>query len=208
MYKIFINEYPLVISADEQDFFLGANFRMVGDTTADILGAIETLERSDKIIGNFGLIIMTEDADATFKRFSKLYQPVAAAGGLVFNERDELLLILRQGKWDLPKGKVDKGETVEEAAIREVQEECGIEKLELLEPIMRMYHTYYLDQKRVLKTTHWFKMQALQYSKMLPQLEENITDLRWLDPKNLDIEALDTYNSIRELLRKALRTKK
>lgn len=200
MYKIFINEYPLVISADEQDFFLGANLRMVDDTTAGMMGAIETLERSDKIIGNFGLIIMTEDADASFKRFSKLFQPVAAAGGVVFNEKDEVLLIFRQGKWDLPKGKVDKGETVEEAAIREVQEECGIEKLELLEPIVRMYHTYHLDQKRVLKTTHWFKMRALQYGKMLPQLEENITDLRWFDPKKLDIEALDTYNSIRELL--------
>lgn len=205
MYKIFINEYPLVISANEQDFFLGANFRMVDDTKEGMLGAIETLERSDKIIGNFGLIIMTEDADATFKRFSKLYQPVAAAGGLVFNEKDQLLLILRQGKWDLPKGKVDKGETVEEAAVREVKEECGIEKLEILEPIVQMYHTYYLDQKRVLKTTHWFKMRALQYNKMVPQLEENITDLRWFDPETLNIKELDTYNSIRELLAKALK---
>lgn len=204
MYKIFINEYPLVITSNEQDFFLGGNFRIVDDTQAGINGAVETLERSDKIIGNFGLMVMTDNEDATFKQFAKPYKRISASGGLVFNEKGELLLIFRQGKWDLPKGKVDKGETVEEAAIREVQEECGIEKLILGEPIQQTYHTYTLEKQRVLKTTHWFKMEAIKYDQMLPQLEENITDLGWFDPLTLDIDKLNTYNSIRLLLRELL----
>lgn len=206
MYKIFINEYPLVITANEQDFYSGGNFRIVDDKPASIATAIETLEKSDRGIGNFGLMVMTEDEDATFKKFAKPYKGISAAGGLVFNEKQELLLILRQGKWDLPKGKVDKGETVEEAALREVEEECGIEKLSLGAPIQKTFHTYYLDNQRILKTTYWFKMTALEYGKMAPQLEENITDLQWFDPKTLDIEALNTYTSIRELLRESLST--
>lgn len=204
MYKIFINEYPLVITANEQDFYDGGNFRIVDDNPASIAAAVDTLERSDKIIGNFGLMVMTEDEEVTFRKFAKPYQRISAAGGLVYNEKGELLLILRQGKWDLPKGKVDKGETVEEAAVREVEEECGIDKLVLGEPVKKTYHTYFLDQQRVLKTTHWFKMTAVEYAAMSPQLEENITDLKWFDPKTLDIEALNTYTSIRELLRESL----
>lgn len=204
MYKIFINEYPLVITANEQDFYDGGNFRIVDDNLASIAAAVDTLERSDKIIGNFGLMVMTEDEEATFRKFAKPYQRISAAGGLVYNEKGELLLIFRQGKWDLPKGKVDKGETAEEGAVREVEEECGIEKLILGEPIQKTYHTYFLDQQRVLKTTHWFKMTAVNYESMKPQLEENITDLQWFDPKTLDIEELNTYTSIRELLRESL----
>jgi len=206
MYKIFINEYPLVITANEQDFYGSGNFRIVDDKPTSIATAVETLEKSDRGIGNFGLMVMTEDEDATFKKFARPYQRISAAGGLVYNEKGDLLLIFRQGKWDLPKGKVDKGETVEEAAIREVEEECGIEKLELGEPVQKTFHTYFLDQQRILKTTYWFKMTALEYGKMAPQLEENITDLQWFDPKTLDIEALNTYTSIRELLRESLST--
>lgn len=149
-------------------------------------------------------MVMTEDEDSAFKKFAKPYQRISAAGGLVYNEKEELLLIYRQGKWDLPKGKVDKGETIEEAAIREVEEECAIEKLSLGNPIQKTFHTYFQDQQRVLKTTHWFHMIALEYGKMAPQLEENITDLQWFDPNTLDIEVLNTYTSIRELLRESL----
>ncbi|MDX5319496.1 MAG: NUDIX hydrolase [Bacteroidota bacterium] len=204
MYKIFINEYPLVITANEEDFYQKGNYRLADDTEAGISGAVETLERSDRIIGNFGVMVMTDDVHKTFKRFAKPYQRISAAGGLVFNAKGELLLILRQGKWDLPKGKVDKGETVEEAAVREVQEECGIGKIELAEALPNTYHTYYLEGKKVLKTTYWFTMHTNDYATMTPQLEENITELKWVNPAELDLENLETYNSIRSLLQTAL----
>src|SRR5690606_9465193 len=116
--------------------------------------------------------------DRTFLNFTKRYTRITAAGGLVYNEKNELLLILRQGKWDLPKGKVDKGETVEEGAVREVMEECGINGLDLGDFLLKTYHTYFLEGQRVLKTTHWFKMRTTYYSAMAPQLEENITELK------------------------------
>lgn len=205
MYKIFINEYPLIITSDEQDFYKGGNFRLANDTPEGIKSAVETLEGSDRSIGNFGIMVMTDDAEQTFRKFAKPYQRISAAGGLVFNEKGELLLILRQGKWDLPKGKVDKGETVEEAAVREVQEECGIGEIELGEPVVKTYHTYFLDQKRILKTTHWFRMDTSDYAAMAPQLEENITELKWFKVDELNLDSLDTYNSIRELLKASLR---
>lgn len=193
-----------MITANEQDFFDGGNYRIVDDSKASIRAATETLEGSDKIIGSFGLMIMCEDTEKTFLRFAEGYERIVAAGGLVFNERNELLLIKRQGKWDLPKGKVDAGETVEEAGLREVKEECNIDGLTLGELVHTSHHTYFLDGKRVLKTTHWYKMTATNYKRMKPQLEENITELEWVDPEKLDIGELDTYNSIRDLLRKFL----
>ncbi len=201
MYKIFINEYPLVITDNEQDFFEGGNYRMVDDTPEAIATAIETLEKSVKLSAPFGLMVMCEDANRTFAAFSKPYEKITAAGGLVYNEKAELLLILRQGKWDLPKGKVDEGETIPEAAVREVQEECSIDRIQLGPLLTQTFHTYILDNRKVLKTTHWYRMLAKDYRRMSPQLEENITELKWFNPEELDLQSLDTYNSIRELLR-------
>lgn len=206
MYKIFINEYPLILTANEQDFYQGGNFKLADDSEEGIVGAVETLEGSYKTIGNFGVMVMTDDEEACFRSFAKPYKKIAAAGGIIFNEKEELLLIMRQGKWDLPKGKVDDGETIEEAAVREVQEECMIGKITLQESLGKTYHTYSMEHKRVLKTTHWFRMYTNDYSNMQPQLEENITELKWFYPKEIDLDSLNTYNSIRDLLQRVLKS--
>jgi ADP-ribose pyrophosphatase YjhB (NUDIX family) len=202
MYKIFINEYPLVITSDDQDFFGGGNYRMLDDSESSIGSAIKTLENSEKMTVPFGLMIIAEDAEQTFKQLTKRYKKITAAGGIVYNAKGELLLIKRQGKWDLPKGKKDKGENEEQAALREVKEECGIEQLELGELIVRSYHTYHQEGQRVLKTTYWYKMKAISYKNLSPQLEENITELAWVVPASLDLENINTYNSIRDVLKK------
>ncbi len=204
MYKIFINEYPLVITNNEDDFYGAGNYRIVDDSEKSIVSAIETLENSDKIIGGFGLMIMTENEEECFRKFARRYQRITAAGGLVYNPERELLLIKRQGKWDLPKGKRDEGEKTEEAAVREVKEECGLEEVALGDFITATYHTYFLDNKRVLKTTYWYEMKALKFDNLIPQLEENITEVRWVNPETLDLKKLDTYQSIRSLLHTAL----
>jgi ADP-ribose pyrophosphatase YjhB (NUDIX family) len=207
MYKIFINEHPLVITNNENDFFGSRNYRIVDDNDKSIRTAVEMLESIDKKMNNFGLMVMTENAEETFKNFSKRFSKVISAGGIVYNKAGELLLIYRQGKWDLPKGKKDQGESIEDAAIREVQEECGIKKLSIQNYCTSSYHTYFMDGKRVLKTTFWYNMLSDGQETLKPQLEENITQVKWFETAKIDLANLDTYNSIRSVLEIALERK-
>src|ERR1700712_23652 len=83
---------------------------------------------------------------------------IYAAGGLVINEKNEILFMFRRKVWDLPKGKVDPGESNEEAAIREVAEETGLRQIVLHEPLINTHHTYEEKGKMIRKQTHWFRM--------------------------------------------------
>ncbi len=204
MYKIFINEFPLVITSNPTDFYSGGNYRLVDEHPDELLKARETLENSSRINTDFGLMVITGNEEESFRKFTKGYQRVTAAGGVVFNDKGELLLIKRQSKWDLPKGKRDEGEEIEETAVREVEEECGLKGLVLGDFLAKSYHTYFMDGKRVLKTTHWYKMQVSDVKDMQPQLEENITELAFFPPSEINLETLDTYNSIRDILSQVL----
>lgn len=200
MIKIFINEHQLVISDDSEDLFRLNNLRLMDDDDKSILTAVEMLENSDRNLSDFGIFIPTVDEKDTFNRFRNLYKEIQAAGGVVLNETGDVLLIKRQGKWDLPKGKKDDEERIEDAAVREVMEECGVKKLKLGEFITKSYHTYQIEAGRVLKTTYWYFMQLKQSENFKPQEEENITEVEWFKIKDLNIDELDTYNSIRDVL--------
>jgi len=113
------------------------------------------------------------------KAFLKKFVLVKAAGGLVRNEKNELLVMFRRNKWDLPKGKLDPGESLEECALREVKEETGIQKLQLIKPLVVTYHTYDESGKHILKETHWFAMKTKSNERLVPQTGEDITEVRW-----------------------------
>lgn len=128
-----------------------------------------------------------------------------AGGGLVFNEKGELLMIFRRGKWDLPKGKLDNGETIEHCAIREVKEETGLINVIIGEFIDVSFHDYfdtYLDEE-VIKETHWFAMKAIGGQKLIPQLEEDITEIKWVSDLELKKCLLDSYDNVVEIIKKA-----
>ena len=127
-------------------------------------------------------------------------QIITAGGGLVFNEKDELLMIFRRGFWDLPKGKLDAGETIDACAIREVQEETGITHIELKEKIADTYHVYKEFGKHILKESHWYKMQCNTEQKLVPQTEEDITDIKWVKRSDLKNYTSNTYQTILEVL--------
>jgi 8-oxo-dGTP pyrophosphatase MutT (NUDIX family) len=120
---------------------------------------------------------------------------VKAAGGIVKNDANELLMIHRLGKWDLPKGKMDKGEIPTQTAVREVEEECNI-KVKLLDKACTSWHTYTFKGKSVLKQTKWYHMECLDDSEMRPQQEEDIEDIRWMDAAKVEAAILNTYLSI------------
>ena len=135
-----------------------------------------------------------------FDSFKAMFIVIEAAGGLVKNDRGEYLFIFRKGKWDLPKGKIEKGESIESAAIREVEEECGIGQLKITGPMETTYHTYFIGEMPVLKPTYWFHMSSSDTSVLKPQLEEGITEVRWLLPQDLNMVRDNSYDSIRDVI--------
>ncbi|MDA3927974.1 MAG: NUDIX domain-containing protein, partial [Prolixibacteraceae bacterium] len=134
--------------------------------------------------------------------FFSQFKIIEAAGGLVFNSNEALLCIYRWGKWDLPKGKIEKGEKKEEAAIREVEEETGITGLDLEVQLPTTYHIYkspYHKNKWVLKPTYWFKMKYSGVEELVPQTKEDITKAIWVKESDLGPIQQNTYASLQDL---------
>ena len=128
-----------------------------------------------------------------------------AGGGLVQNSKGELLVIFRRGKWDLPKGKLDPGETIEACAVREVTEETGVTHIlpgKFLGITRHFYFDKYLNEE-VIKESHWFAMQADENQPLVPQTEEDITDIRWVAGPELEKCLENSYPAIVEIIRKA-----
>ncbi len=133
--------------------------------------------------------------------FSASFKSIHAAGGLVRNIKGQYLFIFRNGKWDLPKGKIEKGEGIKSAAIREVEEECGIKKLSIGKELESTYHIYHINEKAVLKRTYWFEMLCEDESPLIPQVEEGITDVKWLSENELNMVLENTFDSIKEVMK-------
>jgi 8-oxo-dGTP pyrophosphatase MutT (NUDIX family) len=148
-------------------------------------------------------IFLHKDLEALRKAVWKKFILVRAAGGLVRNEKDEILFMMRRGKWDLPKGKLDKGETLEQCAVREVAEETGLQKVRLEKFLLVTYHTYDESGKHFLKETTWYSMAALGDQPLTPQQEEQITQLKWLSPADLAPVLRNTFPSIIDVLHTA-----
>lgn len=146
------------------------------------------------------IYFFNKNEEQLFSHFTSMFRIIEAAGGLVKNKKEEWLFIFRNGKWDLPKGKIEKNEPVREAALREVEEECGITNLKILKKLPTTYHTYLLEEKPILKPTYWFKMICNDGSKLKPQTEEGITEVKWLSKKDLQQVYDNTHGSIKEVI--------
>ena len=201
MYKVFYNERTVFFI--ENDQVINENedntihyFKNKKHLEAAIKTFIET-PKSKK------LFVIHEDIETSFKEFSKLYKIIEAAGGLVKNKNSELLFIFRRNKWDLPKGKIEKKETPEIGAIREVEEECGIHNLEINKLLVITYHTYNLNSKNILKRTFWYEMTYTGNENPIPQFEEDITEAKWLKKSDMPEVLKNTFLSIIEVMKKA-----
>lgn len=145
-------------------------------------------------------ILLHPDLDELKKVFFKHFTLVTAAGGLVENDKGEYLLIYRRGKWDLPKGKLDPGETIEQCAVREVEEETGLQQPELGKLLTITYHTYNEFGKHILKDSHWYKMNVKGPQNTTPQTEEDILEIKWVKKKEIGKYMNDTFPSIKDVL--------
>lgn len=146
------------------------------------------------------LILICKNVNSLFKELKEQFAYIEAAGGLI-KQKGNYLFIFRLGKWDLPKGKLDKGETPAEAAIRECEEECGISQLNIIKELPSTYHIYPYKGRHALKTTYWYLMDCTDTRELVPQTEENITKAEWLDEttvKNTVVK--NTYPSVLDLI--------
>jgi len=138
----------------------------------------------------------------TWREFRKNFVLIKAAGGLVKNEKGEYLFIFRNGKWDLPKGKMDPGESPAQTGLREVEEECGIKKLEIVKKIKKSYHIYELKGKQAMKKTYWFEMLCKDDAVPTPQKEEGIQKAIWVKAEEFKQWKKEMYPSIWDIVKK------
>ena len=215
--KLFINDIPIYIAE-------------TSDSHSHVFDKVIDLEKSDlrepDLIDNVYVINATElQLDRLLKIMSKkkmrklnsitfsvdnynkavklvksTFTIVKAAGGVVQRDED-VLMIYRLDMWDLPKGKLDKGEKMKGAAVREVEEECNI-KVKLGPKICNTWHTYTRNGKRLLKKTGWFRMECLDDSQMKPQREEGIDEVKWMSKKEVRKALSKSYRSVRHVFHK------
>ncbi len=145
-------------------------------------------------------IFFHHDFNVLKKAFFKKFEIIKAGGGLVENELHEILMIFRQKFWDLPKGKLDEGETIEECATREIMEETGIKTLESIEPLIITYHTYEKGTHHMLKESHWFLMKASVNENLIAQKEEDISDIKWIGLDIISEYLAKSYPSIKDVI--------
>lgn len=194
MYKVFVNEKKLTISKYPED--IEKNLRYEGFATLEI--AVDLLQNTSCPELN----VYGDNIEELWEDFTHMFHVIEAAGGIVTNPNKEILFIKRLSKWDLPKGKVEKGESLEQAALREVEEETGLRELILENFINNTFHIYTeRNGDRVLKTTYWFKMSYVGSGTARPQLEEGITEVDWKSDSRIRQEVFPaTFHNIRMIL--------
>ena len=149
----------------------------------------------------YSITITLKGYKKVVKDLKKMFKIIKAGGGVVQNSNKEILFIYRMKKWDLPKGKLDKGETIKECAKREVEEETKV-KVECGSKIISTWHTYTRNKKFILKKTTWFKMRSVDDSKMKPQKKEKIEKVEWMKDSSVEDILLNSYKTLNHVMRK------
>jgi len=192
MYKVFVNDKPLFLTnevAKETDFQLFL---------------LESVDIEQLIVKMFNnkikkAYLYYPDEKEILKKVKEKIPVSKAGGGLVYNKKGDVLFIFRNGKWDLPKGGTEKGEEIEATAIREVEEETGVDQLKITRKLQKTYHIFKRNGKYKLKITHWFEMQSDFEGTPIGQLEEGIEKVAWLNPEEIKQALNNSYENIKLL---------
>lgn len=198
--KIYYNNKPLILTTD-QEYVKQYNdyVHLSGASDFHFKEAIRLLDRMD----TKGVIIEDEDKELLEKELLWSFYPLHSGGGIVLNENGDVLMIFRRGKWDLPKGKLDEGEDIEQCSIREVQEETGLKTVSIKSKICNTLHIYPMNSKLILKYTAWYLMQGSSNEQLSPQKEENIEHVMWVKPSEIPALLTNSFETIGEVLTEA-----
>ncbi|MFC4873769.1 NUDIX hydrolase [Negadavirga shengliensis] len=219
--KIFINDKPMdLLSISElapkktfecvydnpKDLPPTTNFHddvLIKEPSEEIIIKLLYLLRTRKL-KNLDSITLVSSRKKEIQKFIKSRFLIIKAAGGVVTQSDKILFIYRLGKWDLPKGKFEKKESPAECAVREVEEECNI-KVKLGTHICNTWHTYTQNRKSILKKTYWYSMECLDASRMKPQLDEGIEEIRWFNHQEAKTALINSYPSMRHLYKRFLK---
>jgi 8-oxo-dGTP pyrophosphatase MutT (NUDIX family) len=201
MHSVFINNTPLhfINTYNKNELAMAKDHELFSEIDLSVEDLISSIESKNS---NRDIYYLSEDADAGWKFFISHYTLIEAAGGLVKKSEDVFLVIFRKDLWDLPKGKIDYDETPEEAAVREIEEECGVTGLSIIKKLPNTFHTYLQKNKRILKKNNWFLMETKFDGPLIPEAREGIEQALWKDKKWIQTVFIqNTYASIAGLLK-------
>ncbi len=194
MYKVFVNELPLILTNKLSETADNEYFPLNQDS---VKAAIKALMKN-KLETAY---IYHPNHEEILKKFSKKIPMVTAAGGVVTNKEGKVLFIYRNNKWDLPKGKKEKRETIEECALREVQEETGVQGLKIENFLRTTYHVFKRNGKYKLKEVHWFAMRTSYDGPLVGEISEGIEKVKWKGPAKIDKALEKSYINIKILFK-------
>lgn len=200
--KIYFNDKPLFLTdsiTPEIEPYIHHDDAVLIDEFSP--GGIKSMiheMRQDKVHAG---IFLHNNMEELKKAFWKKFILIKAAGGLVVNDAGELLFIFRRGKWDLPKGKLDEGETLEACAVREIQEETGLREVTLNKHLVNTWHTYDESGHHILKETSWYLLSAPKGQVLTPQTIEQITQIEWAKPSSVEKYVSNTFPAIVDVLK-------
>ncbi|WP_339917320.1 NUDIX hydrolase [Yeosuana marina] len=193
MHKVFVGDKPIILTTvvEQETYF--KNYLL---NTVNLRRVIKELNTTS--IKEVRLI--HKNKDKLLKKFLKKMPNVVAGGGKVYNENGDILFIYRNDKWDLPKGKAERRESIEETAIREVTEETGVNGLEIVKPIETTYHIFKRNGRHRIKVTYWFEMKTSFKGNLYAQEEEGITKVEWLNKEQTEEALQNSYANIKLLI--------
>jgi ADP-ribose pyrophosphatase YjhB (NUDIX family) len=192
MYKVFVNDCLIILTENKN---ISTHLTKINFEEVNISELISDLFNNKKI----GICLICSNLKFCWKQFSTHFKIQKAAGGKVLNAKNETLFIERFNKWDLPKGKLEKFETIENCAIREVQEECGIDSLIIENQLETTYHIFERNGAHILKITYWFKMKTDFIGNLTPQIEEGVQQALFKNEKETSEALKNTYENIKLL---------
>ncbi|MFH6604772.1 NUDIX hydrolase [Maribacter algicola] len=191
MYKVFVNELPLILT-NKLSETTGQYYLLNQDAIRQAIKALVKKKIPEAYIYH-------PNHEEILKKFTKNIKLEVAAGGVVTNKAGKVLFIYRNDKWDLPKGRLDKGETIEECALREVKEETGVKNLKIENFLKTTYHVFKRNGKYRLKEVHWFAMKTTYEGKLVPQENEGIVKVKWKGPRKIQKALENSYTNIKIL---------
>ncbi|MCP9201391.1 NUDIX domain-containing protein [Gramella sp. GC03-9] len=192
MYKVFVNDIPIIISADKE---IGEKYTSFPLKTVRLKKVIKKILKGELLFVH----LYHPDETKHLKLLFKKMKVITAAGGLVLNSKKEILFIYRNHRWDLPKGKTEKNEDLQTCAIREVEEETGVQDLEITRFITRTYHVFRRKGKLRLKETYWYEMYTDYDGELTPELSEGIKKVKWKNNEKSQKALQKSYANIKML---------